>query len=232
MNMQLDSLYETRFDAADEAWKRKVWAVLWRRVFSRWIAPDDVLLDVGGGYCELSNVAVARRRIVVDLNPETARHAAPGVEVHLRPADALDFLPDGSVDVAFSSNFFEHLPDKAALTRTVAELKRVLRPGGRLLVVGPNLRLMPGTYWDYYDHHLPLTERSVVELLGMLGFEVEEADARFLPATVKSRLPRWSWLVDAYLLLRPLSSAAFGKQFLVVARKPPAPPATARTTTP
>jgi ubiquinone/menaquinone biosynthesis C-methylase UbiE len=218
--MQLDTLYTTRFDAADEAWKRQVWEVLWRRVFSRWIGPDDVLLDVGGGYCELSNAAVARRRIVVDMNPETLRHAGPGVEVHVGPADSLPFLTDGSVDVAFSSNFFEHLPDKAALTRTVGEIRRVLRPGGRLIVVGPNLRLMTGAYWDYYDHHLPLTERSVTELLGMLGFEVERSEARFLPSTVKSRLPRWPWLVDAYLLLRPFSSLAFGKQFLVLARKP------------
>jgi SAM-dependent methyltransferase len=218
--MQLDALYGTRFDRSDEAWKRRVWAILWRRVFSRLIRPDDVLLDVGGGYCELTNAAVARRRIVVDMNPETPRHAAEGVEVHTRAAQDLAFLGDGEVDVAFSSNFFEHLPDKAALTATVTEIRRVLRPGGRLIVVGPNVRLMPGTYWDYYDHHLALTERSVRELLGMLGFDDIRADARFLPASTESRLPRWPWLVEAYLSLRPLSSLVFGKQFLVLARKP------------
>lgn len=218
--MQLDALYASRFDAKDEAWKRRVWSVLWRRVFSRLVAPDHVLLDVGGGYCELANAAVARRRIVVDLNPEVARHAAPGVEVRIAPADDLAFLDDGQVDVAFTSNFFEHLPDKPTLTRTAIEIRRVLRPGGRLVAMGPNVRLMPGAYWDYYDHHLALSERSLAELLAMLGFEIEQAEARFLPATVKTRLPRWEWLVEAYLALRPVSSILLGRQFLVIARKP------------
>jgi SAM-dependent methyltransferase len=217
--MQLDALYTTRFDDRDEAWKRRIWKVLWRREFSSLIGPGDVLLDVGGGYCELSNAAIARRKIVVDMNPATPRHAAPDVEVHLQSADDLAFLRDGEVDVAFSSNFFEHLPDKAALTRTVTEMRRVLRPGGRIIVVGPNVRHMPGSYWDYFDHHLALTDRSVAELLAMLGFQLERVEPRFLPESTKSRLPRWAWLVDAYLLLRPLSSALFGRQFLVVARK-------------
>ncbi|HET6921729.1 MAG TPA: class I SAM-dependent methyltransferase [Anaeromyxobacteraceae bacterium] len=218
--MRLDLLYANRFDARDEAFKARVWAILWRRVFSRWIGPRDVLLDVGGGYCELANAARARRRIVVDLNPLAPRHAAPGVEVHLASAEAMGFLGDGEVDVVFSSNFFEHLPDKGSLTRVLGEMRRVLRPGGRLLAVGPNVRLMPGSYWDWYDHHLPLSERSLAEALLMCGFALERVDPRFLPATTRSRLPRWPWLVEAWLALRPLSSLLTGRQFLLVARRP------------
>jgi len=219
-SVELDSLYAARFDAADEAWKRVVWGVLWQSVFSRLIPADGTLVDLGGGYCELANAAVARRRIVVDMNPATPRYASPGVEVHLGPVHELGFLADGSVDVVFTSNLLEHLPTKALLSETIREARRVLRPGGRLLAVGPNIRFMPNTYWDYIDHHLPLSDRSVAELFRASGLEVERVEPRFLPATVKSRLPRWAILVHLYLALRPLSSLLLGKQFLVVARKP------------
>jgi len=220
--VKLDSLYAARFDADDEAWKRVVWAVLWRRVFSRLVPASGTLLDLGGGYCELVNAAVARRRLVVDLSPATPRYADPGVEVFVGPVHDLGFLPDGSVDVVFTSNLLEHLPTRALLVQTVEEARRVLRPGGRLLAVGPNIRFMAATYWDYVDHHLPLSDRSVAELLRMSGFQLERVEPRFLPATVKSRLPRWPILVEAYLALRPVSSFLFGRQFLVVARKPDA----------
>src|SRR5512147_817530 len=126
--MQLDLLYASRFDARDEAFKARVWAILWRRIFSRWIGREDVLLDVGGGYCELANAAHARRHMVVDLNPHAPRYAGPGVEVHLGSAEEMGFLADREVDVAFSSNFFEHLPDKGSLTRVLGEIRRVLKP--------------------------------------------------------------------------------------------------------
>ncbi len=216
--MKLDVLYSHRFDDVDEAWKRQVWRVLWERVFSRLIGPEDVLVDVGGGYCEFANAATARRRIVVDMNPRTHEYADAGVEVRVTSAEKMEFLRDGEADVAFSSNFFEHLPDKATLVRTLQEIHRVLKPGGRLIAVGPNVRLMPTLYWDYFDHHIPLSDRSMCELLAMCGFHPEQVDPRFIPATVKSRLPRWPVLVEAYLALRPLSSLLFGRQFLVVAR--------------
>jgi SAM-dependent methyltransferase len=217
--VKLDTLYENRFGAAERARKASVWGRLCKQVFSRWIGPEDTVLDLGAGYCEFSNAAVAKRRIAIDLNPATVQAAAPGVEVHTVAADELSFLRDGEVDVVFTSNFLEHLPSKDVLTRVVMETKRVLRPGGTLIVMGPNIRFLPHLYWDYYDHHIPLSDRSVTELLGMCGYTVRHVEPRFMPYTVKSRLPQWDVLVKGYLALRPFSSFFLGKQFLVVASK-------------
>jgi SAM-dependent methyltransferase len=217
--MDLEGLNRNRFNPAERAWKVQVWNILWRRVFSRGVRPEDTVLDLGAGYCEFINAAVARRRIAVDLDPDARQHAAEGVEVHSVPAQQLGFLRDGEVDVVFSSNFFEHLPTKGTLTAVVQELHRVLKPGGRLVAMGPNARLIPGAYWDYYDHQLPLTEKSVAELLRMTGFEPTRVEPRFLPYTVKGGGPRSPLLVEAYLALRPLSSWLLGKQFLVEAVK-------------
>lgn len=40
-------------------------------------------------------------------------------------------------------------------------------------------------FWDYFDHHLPLTHLSLSEGLELAGFEVQRVVPRFLPYTVK-----------------------------------------------
>lgn len=213
------ALYRQRFLDKDREAKEQVWRVLCSQFFSRYVAHTDTVIDIGAGYCEFSNNIRAARRIAVDANPELEACAAEGVETHCGRAEDLSFLGDETVDVAFSSNFFEHLPDKAALDAVVREIHRVLKPGGRLLVMGPNVKCVPGAYWDYYDHHIPLTELSVAELLQLQHFRIEESIARFMPYTVKGRLPTAAWLVRCYLLLGPISFPIFGKQFFVVGRK-------------
>ena len=218
--MNLASLYANRFDAEDQAWKRRVWSILWERVFSRYVRPEDTVLDLGAGFCEFINSAKAKRKIAVDLNPKLGEYAAAEVEKRCAPAQDLAFLGDSEVDVVFTSNFLEHLPNKEVLSSVVKEVRRVLRPGGTLVIMGPNIRFLPGLYWDYYDHHIALTERSLAELLAISEFELSEVIPRFLPYTVKTGGPRWEWLVRLYLAARPLTWNLLGKQFLVVARRP------------
>lgn len=221
MSEKLALLYANRFDESDRAWKNEVWAILWTRVFSAWVKPTDIVVDLGAGYCEFINHAVAKRRIAVDVNPETTRAAAPGVEVKSCSADELGFLARGEVDVVFTSNFLEHLPSKEAVSRVFDEVQRVLRPGGRFILMGPNIRCLADKYWDYFDHHVPLSHASVCEALELHGFQLDHVEPRFVPYTVKGSRLRWGVLVELYLALRPLSSTALGKQFLVVAQKRP-----------
>ncbi len=128
-------------------------------------------------------------------------------------------VPDNSVDVVFTSNFLEHLESKAALLDTFREVRRVLRPGGRFIVMGPNIRYVYDKYWDFFDHHLPLSHVTLEEAMAISEFEVENLIDRFLPYSTRSKLPKASWIISLYLKA-PIFWPFFGKQFLVVARKP------------
>ena len=70
----------------------------------------------------------------MDLNPESRQKLAPNI--HFIAQDCSDEWPlgDCSLDVVFSSNFFEHLRAKDDLCRTLGEVHRCLKPGGRLIV--------------------------------------------------------------------------------------------------
>jgi SAM-dependent methyltransferase len=216
--MELSRLYGVRFSEEEKARKAAVWRVLCRSFFQRYVAETDTVLDIGAGYCEFINHIACRRKLAVDLSEETPAHAAPGVEVIRARSTDLGVLADGTVDVAFASNFFEHLPDKQDLLATLAEVRRVLRPGGRCLILQPNIRFVGGAYWDFLDHHLPLTERSLVEALEMVGLRPVEVRPRFLPFTSKSALPQHPFLVWLYLKV-PLAHRVLGQQSWIVAVK-------------
>ncbi|MBN8740553.1 MAG: methyltransferase type 11 [Lysobacterales bacterium 69-70] len=217
-NVELDKLYNQRFPETALAQKHAIWKVLCSDFFSRYVKPSDTVVDIGAGYCEFINNIRAGSKIAVDLNPDVRRFAAPDVRVINESCTAIRELAGNSVDVVFMSNFLEHLPSKDLVLDTFRESQRILRKGGRVMILQPNIRYLPGEYWDYFDHHTPLTERSLVEGLQLAGLEPTTVIARFLPYTTKSRLPQAPWLVQLYLKV-PLAWPVLGKQAFVVAEK-------------
>ena len=197
--------------------------------FQQYVPKGGTVLDLGAGYCEFSNAIRARRRIAVDLNPDTAVFAAPSVEVVRTDSAAMQEVADGAVDTIFTSNFFEHLPDTEALLATLGECNRVLRPGGTVVVLVPNVRNLLGAYRDYLDHHLALTQHSLSEALGARGFEVSRVEPRYLPYTESnSRMPFSRLTIRAYLVFGP-AWRALGRQMLVVASNAAAPSSKVRS---
>jgi SAM-dependent methyltransferase len=217
---ELDRIYSNRFSPIERQNKVRTWKTICDAFLSRYVPTSGTVLDVGAGYCEFINHIPARRRIAVDLNPDTVQLAAPGVEVLSIPLEQIDeTIEAASVDLAFASNVFEHLRGPDALLAVLEAIHQVLKPGGRLIVMQPNVKVLGGRFWDFVDHTLPLTEKGMAEALEVSRYEVVECRARFLPYTFKSRLPAWPWLVRLYLALPP-AQWVFGKQMLLVARRP------------
>jgi SAM-dependent methyltransferase len=194
-----------------------MWRVLCNQFFQHYVSPDDVVLELGAGYCEFLNQIRANRKIAVDLNPDTARYADPGVEVQRSPSTDLSAIADDAIDVVFASNFFEHL-SRPDIARTMTEAARVLRPNGHFLILQPNYRYCYRDYWRFFDHITPLDHHSLSEALETSGFRVLQVVPRFLPYTVQSRYPRSTLLLRAYLHV-PLLWRLLGQQMFCVAQR-------------
>lgn len=215
----LQKIYAERFSATGLEKRRRVWNVLCRDFFDAYSSNSFTVVDLACGYGEFINTVKAGRRIGVDLNPDAPKHLAPTVEFHRIPATELGRIGSGVADLLFTSNFLEHLKDKAECDAVFAAVRGLLKPGGRFVVMGPNIRYAYREYWDYYDHYLPLSHLSLAEGLTTAGFAVERVIPRFLPYTMNNSTPTSDFLIKAYLKL-PFAWKIFGKQFLVVARKP------------
>jgi SAM-dependent methyltransferase len=211
-----EDIYRRRF-GDEERFRDAMWKALTAEYFQRFVPAGATVMEVAAGYCEFINNIEAGRKIAVDINPETSRRAAPGVEVVLTTSSDLSPIADRSVDIAFVSNFFEHIT-REEIAETVREIHRCLAPGGRLLVLQPNIRFVARDYWMFFDHITPIDDRALCELLELVGFTIELDLPRFLPYTTKSRLPKSIGLLRLYLKL-PFVWKLLGGQAFVVARK-------------
>ncbi len=214
----LKEIYDLRFDEKDRAAKDAIWREL-GRFFQRYIKPDARVIDIAcdAGYF-IRNIKARERwatdiRSVEDQLPKDVRF------VHASGLDLANVLTHDYFDLAFFSNYLEHLPSTEAVLEQLRVAHTLLRPGGQVLILQPNIRLVGGAYWDFIDHQTALTEKSLAEAARMAGFRTKQIIARFLPYTTKSRLPQGPAFVRAYLAFPP-AWLLFGKQTLYVGEKP------------
>lgn len=193
-------------------------AAPWRaiaRYLQRWVDPKANLLELGAGYGEFVKSIQAARKWAVDQNPALAEYwgevVTPIIQQALEPLP----LASGNVGTVFASNFFEHFTLEEG-RQILVEAARVLRPGGRLIVVQPNFRLEPRRYFDDYTHKTIYTDRGFQDFLKSEGWNILHAEPRFTPFTMKSRFPTAEWLVRLYLAspIRPMAG-----QFLMIAER-------------
>lgn len=216
--INLKEVYELRFDAGDRASKNDIWIEL-TRYLQRFISTESSVLDVA---CDLgyfiSNIK-ARERWATDIRDLRAQLPA---DVRFVQADGLQLttaIPTNYFDVVFFSNYLEHLSSTEAVLEQLRVAYSLLRPGGSLIVLQPNIRLIGGAYWDFIDHQTALTDKSLVEAGAMAGFRARKVVARFMPYTTKGRLPSHRLLVRAYLAFPP-AWWLLGKQTLYIGQKP------------
>ena len=213
----LAEVYRARFDQV-LPYRQRVWRVLVDDLFRKRLGHPQRLLDLAAGYGDFINNIDADEKFAIDLNPDAKVHLGP--DVTLFPIDATAPWPiaAGSLDAVFTSNFFEHLGTAADLLDVLAQAYESLRPGGRLVAMGPNMRYCLKEYWDFLDHRLPLTERSLKEAMELRGFRVIECVDRLLPYSMESHRQVSPKLISLYCRI-PIAWRFFGKQFLLVAEK-------------
>jgi len=85
-------------------------------------------------------------------------------------------------------------------------------------VLQPNIRLVGPRYWDFIDHKVALTERSLLEAAELAGLQTVDLITRFLPYSTKGRLPSHPALVKAYLRCPP-AWWLLGRQTLYVGER-------------
>lgn len=193
-------------------------AAVWReiiRLLERRLGVPNAFLELGAGYCDAINSSLAPSRVAIDIRPEFRSHAAPGVLAKVSRCDDLSWVADGSIDWVLASNLFEHLT-RQTLVSTLAQVRRLLSPAGMLIIIQPNFRLCCRDYFDDFTH-LPeavMTDRSMPDFLATQEYIPSLVIPRFLPFSLKSRLPVHRLLIRAYLHspIRP-----FAGQMLVVA---------------
>jgi SAM-dependent methyltransferase len=138
----------------------------WRDV-TRHFAPDAELLDVGCGSAWLADHF--SRYTGVDGSPE-AVSAAGAKSRHVLLADVDRELPfeDQSFDAAILKDLLEHVADPTAVVR---EVRRVVRPGGRVFASSPDAQRW---VWDDYTHRRPFTRKAFRLLFADQGFAIEQ----------------------------------------------------------
>lgn len=219
-DVYLEQLYRNRFSDQQRASKTVLWQVLVRHFLQKYVKADADVLDIGGGYGEFINHIQARSKYLIDLNPDAKKCAAPEVKVWnlniLDPASQRELCM--TFDIIFISNFFEHLSSKEDLLHVLIFCFTHLKAGGALLVIQPNFKYAFREYYDFIDHHLPLTHLSLQELLQTVGFKIDLLIPRFLPYSTKG-CPASPKLLRLYLKL-PLVWRFVGGQMFIKASRP------------
>lgn len=214
----IQKLYANRFIDTGLEKRKRVWKALCEQFFDPLIDADGTVLDLGCGYGEFINNVRCRHKIAVDVNPDAAAHLHSDVRFFRTRVTDLSAIGADSIDTVFTSNMLEHLTSKQECSDVMREAWRILKPHGQFILLGPNIKYAYREYWDFYDHHLPLSDLSIAEGLRQSGFAALRVVPRFLPYTMNSTLPTADFLVRLYLST-PFAWRLFGKQFLVIAKK-------------
>jgi SAM-dependent methyltransferase len=209
------------YDEAYFGWQRSagiLGASLDRWKFVPFISKDDKVLDFGCGGGYLLASLDCEVRYGIEVNPVARTEA----EQRLTAFAGFEQIPeDLQVDAVISHHALEHVDDPLG---TMRALRRLLRPGGRCVVVVPSECWWRGRRFrrDDINHHLytwnPLLLGNLFERAGFRVLEAEPLCHCWLPkARITSRLMPQSWF-DIGSRLRGLLT--FSRQVRVVACNP------------
>ncbi len=134
----------------------------------------DAACGVGYGSWIMADASPCASIIALDLSADAiayGRSFYAHEKIDFRVADCLNTgLPDASADTFVSFETIEHIEDAPAFLR---EIRRILKPGGRLIGSTPNeeqLVFSPEAFPFHFRHYLP---SQLTALLGAEGFALD-----------------------------------------------------------
>jgi len=126
------------------------------------------LLDVGCGRGDLVRTFGSLGLIASGLDRERSQ---AHVDIHIRYGD-IESEPfpfdDEIFDVVFSKSLIEHLFDP---TNFMKECFRILKPGGRIILMTPDWNSQAKIFFDDYTHRQPYNVTAVRDILKIFGFQ-------------------------------------------------------------
>ncbi len=219
VTLPINEVYATRFDDADALAKDAIWREI-VGYLQRFVDPTAPVLDVACDRGHFVRFIESSERWATDIR-DVRESLTPDIRfVQASGLDLASVVPTGYFGTVFMSNYLEHLRSSDDVIAQLIVARQLVRPGGRVIVLQPNIRFVGGAYWDFIDHHVALTERSLVEAADLAGLQTVRVLTQFIPYSTKSQLPRHPRLVRAYLKV-PLAWRLLGKQTLYVGEPRP-----------
>ncbi|MDP3759109.1 MAG: class I SAM-dependent methyltransferase [Ramlibacter sp.] len=163
---------------------------------------DPRVLDFGCGFGQML-IALKCAGIVqadgLDIEPEAIRYCQSQGLSCFDARSEIDFYTRraGYYDFIVMSHVLEHFP-KDQIVFQLENVKKLLKPGGGLLVMVPNAQSNTGAYWAFEDftHHLLFTSGSLYFVLKAAGYR----EVEFLDVDCTYGLGLWKRLVKKFLL--------------------------------
>ena len=206
------SYYKTRFDFYKK--RNKVWRVL-ANYLQKYIPINSKVLDLGAGYCNFINNIKCKEKHALDLYKGFIKYAHSNVKTYIQSCTNLNNFYSNHFDIIHASNLFEHLT-KQEFEKTLKGIKRILKNGGKLIIIQPNYKYAYKEYFDDYTHKTIHTDKSLCDVLIANGFKIIKCIPKFIPFSMKSKIPTSTFLLKLYLY-SPFKP--FAKQMLIIAQK-------------
>lgn len=141
------------------------------------LVKDKDVLDIacGEGYGAAALAAIARSVVGIDIAPEAISHATsvyPMANLRFAVGDVAAIpIESASVDVVVSFETLEHL---AAQSEMLAEIRRVLRPDGLLIISTPNREVYTDERHEKNPHHV--RELNLTEFRSLIAQEFADVE--------------------------------------------------------
>jgi SAM-dependent methyltransferase len=140
------------------------------------INPNDAVLEIGAGNGRLAD-ALSKKFKYKGYEPGPAlaealrKRGIPVVEKRVPPLEE----PDASQNAVITFHVLEHLKDFDAVTIFLAEIRRVLKPGGTVMIICPDYLDWKNVFFDFdYSHNYITTSNRLHQLVRDAGLVIDE----------------------------------------------------------